>query len=183
MLKIVLAVAALAVAGVLVAASMRPDTFHVERSTTINATPDALYPLVTNFHRWSDWSPYEQLDPTMKRTFSGAASGVGAVYAWSGNGKAGEGRMEVTEAVPSSLVRIKLDFTKPFAFHNIGSFSFVPAGESTKVTWAMDGPSPFVSKVMGVFMSMDRLIGGDFATGLANMKTIGERATTSAADR
>ncbi|MEO7966774.1 MAG: SRPBCC family protein, partial [Gemmatimonadaceae bacterium] len=153
MLKIILGVVAVAICGVLVAASTRPDTFHVERSATINAPADSIYPMVTDFHRWGAWSPYEKLDPTMKRTFSGAPSGVGAAYGWSGNSSAGEGRMEITEAVPPSLVHIKLDFSKPFPSHNIATFSFVPEGNATKVTWAMDGPSPFISKVMGVFMS------------------------------
>ena len=174
MLKIILIVLAVCIGGVLVAASTRPNTFHVERSAIINAAPDALYPLVQDFHQWSAWSPYEKYDPNMKRSFSGAPNGVGAVYAWSGNSKAGEGRMEVTEGVPSSRIKIQLDFTKPIESHNVATFLFLPVGGGTKVTWAMDGPSPFVSKVMGLFLSMDRLIGTDFESGLANLKAAAE---------
>ncbi len=178
MLKAIVAVVVLAIAGVLVAASFRPNTFHVERSTNINASSDSLVAMVTDFHRWTAWSPYEELDPAMKRSYSGAPNGKGAVYTWSGNSKAGEGRMEIMEVVPSSKVGIQLDFTKPFESHNMATFAFAPegGGGATKVTWMMDGPSPFISKVMGMFMNMDKLIGNDFEKGLANLKKVAEGA-------
>lgn len=174
MFKVIGSIIALAIVGVLIAASLRPNTFHVERSSIINATPDSLFALVDDFHRWGAWSPWEKLDPAMKREFSGAPNGKGAVYAWSGNSNAGAGRMEIVDVTQPSRIGVKLDFTKPFESHNLVTFSFVPSGGSTKVTWAMDGPSPFVSKMMGVFMSMDRMIGGDFESGLSNMKSVAE---------
>jgi uncharacterized protein YndB with AHSA1/START domain len=170
----VVTLVALLVAGVLIAAAMKGDTFHVERSTTIDAPPSAIYPLVEDFRRWVAWSPYEKLDPAMTRTISGAASGPGAVYEWSGNSKAGAGRMEITRATPPSQIVIRLDFSKPFEAHNTATFTMAPSGARTAVTWAMDGPSPFITKVVGLFMNMDRMIGRDFETGLANLKRVAE---------
>jgi carbon monoxide dehydrogenase subunit G len=164
-----IAIAAVAlIAGVLIYAATQPDTFRVQRSASIKAPPEKIAPLIADFHQWSAWSPYEKYDPAMKRDFSGAASGVGAVYAWSGNGKVGAGRMEVLDA-SAQQVRIKLDFIKPFEGHNTAEFTLAPSGDSTTVTWAMDGPRPYISKLMGVFFNMDKLIGTDFEAGLANL--------------
>jgi len=156
-------------------AATRPNEFRVERATTINAPPDRVYALVNDFRQWNAWSPWEKLDPTMRRTLSGADSGVGAVYAWEGNKKVGKGRMEIVEASPSK-VAIKLDFLDPFEAHNMAAFTMDTSGSAaTHVTWTMYGPQPYMSKLMGIFFSMDKMIGKDFETGLANLKALAER--------
>lgn len=174
MLWILLVLAAL-VAGVLIAASMKPNEYTVERSASINAPPDRIFPLINDFQQWGRWSPYEKLDPALQRTFGGAPSGTGATYAWAGNSKAGVGRMEITQSVPSSQITIKLDFSKPFVAHNTTVFSLAPGGGSTRVSWVMKGSSPLMMKVMGLFMSMDNMIGRDFETGLSNLKAATEQ--------
>lgn len=163
----------LAIAALLIFASTKPDTFRVERSVVIASTPEKIVPLINNFHRWASWSPYEKLDPAMKRTFGGDSAGVGAVYEWASNSHAGAGRMEILEAAPL-LIKIKLDFLKPFEGHNTAEFLLQPEGSGTKVTWAVYGPSPLLSKVMGIFFDMDHLIGKDFESGLENLKKIAE---------
>ena len=174
MIAKIAAVVAVAVACVLLYATTRPDSFRVTRTASILASPEKVFALVDDFHRWSDWSPWEKLDPAMKRTFGGPASGKGASYAWEGDGKVGAGRMEITAASPASAIAIQLDFTRPMVGHNIAEFAFVPSGSGTDVTWTMHGPSPFVAKVMGLFVSMDGLIGKDFEAGLANLKAVAE---------
>jgi uncharacterized protein YndB with AHSA1/START domain len=171
--KIALAVA-LVIVALVVYAALQPDEFRVERSVVINAPPEKIYPLIVDFHRWSAWSPWEKLDPALKRTFSGPDAGLGAVYAWDGNDKVGAGRMEITGAIPSSQVVIKLDFARPIEGHDSAEFTLQPGGATTKVTWKMRGPSPFLAKLMGVFVSMDRMIGGDFERGLAALKAAAE---------
>jgi uncharacterized protein YndB with AHSA1/START domain len=170
---------ALSIAGVLIVASMRPDTFRVQRSIDINAPADKIYPLINDYKHWASWSPYENVDPQMKRTFSGAPSGKGAIYEWNGNKNVGRGRMEIIDAVPSSKIGIKLDFFSPFEAHNIAEFTMLPKGEATNVTthvtWAMHGPVPFLAKIMHMIFSMDRMVGGQFEQGLANMKAVAER--------
>jgi hypothetical protein len=161
-------------AGLFGFAATKPDTFRVERTVSINAPAEEIHAHISDFHGWNAWSPYENLDPAMKRTFSGAASGQGAVYEWNGNGKAGAGRMEITEATPSR-VTIQLDFTRPFESHNIAEFTLDPQGESTNVTWAMHGPNHYLGKVMGVFFNMDKMVGEDFEAGLVNLKAIVEK--------
>jgi len=169
-------VAVVAVAGVLAFAATRPDDFTVQRSIAIKAEPAKIYPLINDFRQWPAWSPWEKLDPTMKRTLSGQASGAGAVYAWDGSSKVGAGRMEVKEAVAPSKVVIQLDFLRPFEAHNVTDFTLVPRPDaSTEVTWLMRGPAPFVSKLMGVFVDMDKMIGKDFEAGLANLKAAVEK--------
>ena len=174
MIKIILIVFVVLIAALLALAASKPGTFRIHRATTIKARPEIIFPLINDFHNWGSWSPWEKLDPAMKRTFSGAANGKGAMYAWEGNRKAGVGNMEIAQSTPSSAVTIKLDFIKPFEAHNITEFTLTPAGDSTSVTWDMHGPSPFMSKVMQVFMNVDNLVGKDFESGLANMKRIAE---------
>ena len=169
---IALAVVVLVVLGL---AATKPDSFSVQRSIQIKATPDKIYPLVADFHRWVEWSPWEGLDPAMQRTHSGAASGAGAIYAWEGNSKVGAGRMEVTEAKAPGALAIKLDFLRPFEGHNMTDFSFKAEGDSTQVNWVMTGPAPFISKLMQVFVSMDKMVGKDFEAGLAKLKTAAEK--------
>jgi uncharacterized protein YndB with AHSA1/START domain len=172
--KIAIAVVVL-IAGVLIFAATRPDTFRVERNTAIKAPQEKVFAFINDFNRWSTWSPWEKLDPAMKRMHSGTASGKGAIYAWEGNSKVGQGRMEITDTTPPSLVRIKLDFLKPFEAHNTAEFTLAATGDTTTVTWAMYGPSNFVNKLMSVFVSMDSMVGKDFETGLANLKATAEK--------
>lgn len=169
-----LAIVVVAVAGVLVAAAMQPDSFRVSRSLAIAAPAERIYPLIADFHRWPEWSPYEKLDPAMSRQISGPDSGVGATYAWAGDGKAGAGTMRITEAEPPSRVVIDLAFTEPFAANNTATFTLTPEGDGTLVTWAMAGESPFLFKVMGLFFDVDAMIGQDFEAGLANLRKIAE---------
>jgi len=159
------------VVAVLAYAALQPDTFRVTRSATIDAPPDKVYPLIADFHRWPAWSPWENRDPAMQRTFGGADRGKGATYAWAGNREVGEGRMEITDATMPSKVTIKLDFLQPFEGHDVTVFDLVPQGSATQVTWTMYGPATFLTKLMDVFFSMDRMIGKDFEAGLEKMKT------------
>ncbi len=175
MLGILAIVAAVVLAAILGFAATRPGTFRVERSKSIEAPPASIFELINDFHRWAAWSPWEKLDPAMKRTFAGAPSGKGAIYEWAGNSKAGEGRMEITGTSPSSKVTIQLDFLKPFEAHNTAEFVLVPAGTFTNVTWATFGPQKYIMKVMSLFVSMDKLVGKDFEAGLANIKAIAEK--------
>lgn len=163
-----------AVAAVLIAAAMGPDTFLVQRSIVINAKPEKIAAHIVDFRKWTSWSPYEKLDPAMKRTFSGAEAGTGAVYEWSGGWKVGSGRMEITGVAPSRIT-IKFDFHGPIEGRNAITFTFVPEGASTKVTWAMCGPNRFIGKIMHVVFSMDRMVGNAYDTGLLNLKTIAEK--------
>ena len=175
MLKTIFIVIVVLIGGILAFAATRPDTFSVQRTTTVKAPPEKVFAMINDFHRWGEWSPWEKLDPDLKRTFSGAPAGPGTVYEWTGNSKVGAGRMEILKAAPATKVDIKLDFIKPFEGHNIAEFTLTPQGDSTQVTWVMHGPAPFISKLMGVFVSMDAMIGKDFEAGLANIKSIAEK--------
>lgn len=172
MLKSIALVLAAAIAGVLFYATTRPDTLAVQRSATIAAPPDKVYALISDLPSWQRWSPWENRDPAMQRSFSGPPAGQGAVYAWQGNSDVGQGRMEITAATPPSQVVIKLDFIKPFASSNTVTFSLQAQGEGTQVTWAMQGASPYISKLMGVFVDFNQMIGKDFEAGLAKLKTV-----------
>jgi uncharacterized protein YndB with AHSA1/START domain len=174
-IAIVAVVLAIAIAIVLVLAATKPASFRVQRSIAVKAPPEKIFPLIDDFHQWRSWSPYENKDPAMKRSFSGAQSGKGAVYGWEGNKNVGSGRMEILDApVPSKIV-IKLDFFTPFEGHNTAEFTLLPQADATNVTWAMYGPAPFMSKVMQVFMNLDHMIGKDFEIGLANLKNLTEK--------
>ena len=175
MLKTIALVIVVAIAGILIFAATKPDTFRVERSIAIKAPPEKIFPLINDFKQWDAWSPWEKKDPAMKRTYGPATSGKGAHYAWQGNSDVGQGSMDITESVPPSKVALKLDFVKPFEGHNVVEFTLVPRGESTDVTWSMSGPAPFMSKVMQVFVNMDRMIGKDFEAGLASLKAAAEK--------
>jgi carbon monoxide dehydrogenase subunit G len=173
-LAIVGGIVVVIVAGILLYATTQPDTFRVARTQTIKASPEKIYAFINDFRSWPAWSPYEKKDPAMKRTLSGPPAGLGAVYAWDGNGEVGQGRMEIVEAKPASKVAIKLDFIRPFEAHNMAEFTLEPGGEATAVTWAIHGPMPFISKVMCLFLDMDRMIGRDFEAGLVNLKAATE---------
>jgi len=178
MLKTIAIVVVVLVGALLAFAATKPDTFRVQRAASIKAPPDKIFPLINDLHSWGAWSPWEKLDPAMKRTHSGAASGKGAVYEWEGNGEVGAGRMEIVAASPPSAVRIKLDFLKPFEAHNFAEFTLEPKGDATNVTWAMYGPNTYVSKLMSVFFSMDSMdsmVGKYFESGLANLKAATEK--------
>ena|SRR5688572_18595791 len=175
MLKKIALVLAGLIVGLLAYAATRPDAMRVERTATIKAPPDRIFPLINDFHRWSEWSPWEKLDPAMTRTHSGAGEGRGAVYEWAGNSDVGSGRMEITDSAPPSRVAIQLDFLEPFEAHNTTVFTLNPRADGTEINWAMDGPSPYIAKLMGVFVDMDAMIGRDFESGLQNLKTAAER--------
>jgi hypothetical protein len=174
-----LAIAAIVVvgaAGALVAyASTRPDTFRVARSTSIEAPPERIFPLISNLRGFASWSPYEAKDPDMKRAYSGPVSGKGAAYEWEGDKNVGKGRLEIAEATPSSNVTMKLDMIKPFAAHNIVEFTLQPNGAATNITWAMNGRTPLLAKVVHVFLDVDRMVGRDFEAGLGKLRAIAER--------
>lgn len=173
-IAIIAVVLAVAIAVILILAAAKPDTFSVRRAAMVKAPPDRIFALINDFHRWGSWSPWENRDPAMKRTYSGAESGKGAVYAWDGNKNVGSGRMEILDASASSKIVIKLDFFKPFEAHNTAEFTMQPQGGATDVIWVMHGPAPFMSKMMQVFMNMDSMIGKDFEIGLANLKALAE---------
>jgi uncharacterized protein YndB with AHSA1/START domain len=160
---------------VLAYATTKPDSFSVERRISINAPPEKVFANINDFHAWEAWSPWAKLDPAMETTHSGAPSGTGAVYAWSGNSDVGSGRMEITGSTPSNNVTIKLDFNEPFESHNTTVFNIIPSATGSDVTWTMSGPSPYTSKVISVFMSMDKMIGGDFEKGLQQLKAVAEK--------
>lgn len=175
MIMNILLILLLIVIALLGYATTRPDKFHIERSILIKASPGDVFAEIEDFKRWTAWSPWEKIDPTMKRGYSGASKGVGTIYTWEGESKVGAGRMEIVSASQASQVQIKLDFFKPFQAHNTATFTLSPEGELTQVTWAMFGPSPLMSKLMGIFFSMDNMIGKDFEAGLSNLKAVCEK--------
>jgi hypothetical protein len=154
----------------------QPDTFHFERSTLVNTAPEYVFAQVNDFHAWQAWSPWEKKDPNLKRTYSGPSSGVGASYAWSGNSDVGSGRMTIERAEPAAKIAIKLEFLEPFAAENQATYTFAGVPGGTRVTWAMDGRSGFLSKAIGLFLDSDALLGPDFERGLAAMKVAAESA-------
>lgn len=180
MLKKILIGLGVAFGALLIVIALRPATFHIERSINVAAPPQAVFAQVNDFHAWSNWSPWEKLDPAMKRSYDGPASGVGAKYAWVGNKEVGEGRMTIEQSQPSRIV-VKLEFLKPFAATNTASFGFAPAasGSEVAVTWAMDGHLDFMGKAFHLVMDMEELIGPDFEKGLSQLKTTAEAAANA----
>lgn len=168
------AIAVVVIAGVLIYAATKPDSFRVQRTVLINAPPGKLFSLISDLRAWPAWSPYEKKDPAMKRIFGAVTAGKGATYAWEGNKDVGQGSMEIVESGPRKVL-IKLDFLKPFEAHNMAEFLMDPKGDGTSVTWAIYGPSPYISKVIGTFMNMDDMIGRDFERGLADLKAAAEK--------
>ena len=150
------------------------DTYTVQRSASIDAPPDRVYAHIVDFHQWADWSPWDDMDPEMDKTYSGADSGTGAKYAWTGNRKVGQGSMEITDATEPSSVQIALEFVKPFKASNTTLFTLEPEGSGTNVTWAMTGQKTFMTRVMGIFKSMDAMVGPDFERGLGSLKSVAE---------
>jgi hypothetical protein len=174
-MKIVLVGVAVLIAAFLVVVAVQPSDFRVERSATMRAPAAAPYAQVNDFQKWRDWSPWEKVDPQLKRSYQGPQAGAGAQYAWVGNKDVGEGRMTIVESKPGELVRIKLEFFKPFAATNTAVFSFKPQAGGTRVTWSMAGQNNFIARAVCMFMNMDRRVGGQFEQGLAQMKASVER--------
>ena len=172
---IIVVILAIAAAAILIIAANKPQTLRVQRAIGIEAPAEKIFPLISDFHQWLKWSPYEQKDPAMKRTYGGADSGKGATYAWDGDKNVGSGRMEILEATAPSKIIIKLDFFHPFEGHNTAEFTMLPQGDGTHVTWVMHGPANFMSRLIQVFINLDNMIGRDFEAGLANLKAITEK--------
>ncbi len=175
MIKLIAVILAVLIVAILIYAATQPDTFRIQRTASIQAPPGKIFASLNDFHTWTGWSPWEKVDPDMKRTYSGKDSGLGSIYEWQGNNKVGQGRMEITESIASSKLVLKLDFLKPFEAHNTTIFTLLPKGSATEVTWAMEGPSSLMMKVMHLFMNMDKMIGKDFEKGLDNLKTLSEK--------
>ena len=159
----------------------RPAEFRITRSRTIAALPDVVHAHVNDFHKWPDWSPWEKLDPAMKREVAGAPAGTGATYHWLGNNDVGEGRMTITNSRAPHSITIRLEFIKPYASTSTTQFDFAPSGSGTNVTWTMTGQHNFVSKAMCLIMDMDKMVGPDFEKGLANLDTVTASAPKPAA--
>jgi uncharacterized protein YndB with AHSA1/START domain len=174
-IAIIAVILAVAIAVVLILAATKPNRFSVRREATVKASAEKIFPLINDFHQWVTWSPWEHRDPALKRSYSGAESGRGAVYGWEGNKSVGSGRMEILESATPSKIVIKLDFFKPFEGHNTAEFTMLPQGDGTHVIWLMHGPAPFINKVMQVFMNLDKMIGKDFEAGLASLKQLTEK--------
>ena len=172
---IILGVAAVLVVLILIFAAAQPDTFVVQRKAVMKAPAKKIFAYFNDFKTWNKWSPWEKIDPAMKKAYSGKAKGVGSVYAWEGNKQIGQGRMEIIEASAPTQLNIKLDFFKPFEAHNLTTFTLEPSGKSTEVSWTMRGPSKFMMKVMHLFMNMDKMVGKDFEKGLAQLKSLVEK--------
>ena len=175
MLKMILIALAVIVVVLVVVIVMQPGEFRVARSATIAAPPPVVFAQVNDFHKWA-WNPWGKIDPAMQQSYEGAPFGTGAVYSWVGNKDVGEGRMTIIESRPSELIRIKMEFFKPFAANSTAEFTFTPEGNQTAVTWSMSGTNNFFAKAMHLFISMDKMIGGQFDKGLAEMKSQAEAA-------
>ena len=176
MLKIILIVFIVIVVVFVVIVALQPSEFRVMRSAILSAPSPAVFAQVNDFHNWEAWSPWAKLDPAMKQTYEGAPAGTGAIYTWAGNKEVGEGRMTIIESRPNDLVRIKLEFFRPFAATNTSEFIFKPEGNQTAVTWNMTGQNNFMAKAVHLFMNMDKMVGGQFEQGLARMKSVAEAA-------
>jgi carbon monoxide dehydrogenase subunit G len=174
LLKIIIVIAVL-VAIVLVFAATKPKIFTVQRTINIKAPPDKIFELINDFHNWSGWAPQDKEDPTMRRTYGGAANGKGAVSEWVSSGSAGKGRMSIIESTPTRMISVQVDFVKPFEAHNINEFTLEPNGDSTNVTWSMHGTNLYIMKLISVFKNMDSVAGKHFESGLHNLKTVAEQ--------
>jgi len=171
LIKILIAIAAIVIVFLIVAA-MRPSNFRVTRSASIPASSAAVFPHVNNLHKFQDWSPWAKMDPAAKTAFEGPPEGTGAAFRWAGNKNVGEGRMILTESRPNELIRFRLEFIKPFAGTNTAEFTFQPEGNQTTVTWSMSGKNNFLMKAVGMFLNCDKMVGGQFEQGLANLKAV-----------
>ena len=168
-----------AIAVLLIYAATRPAVFHVERSTTIQAPAERIHPLINDMKQFTTWDPFSRKDPNLQSRYSGPNAGPGAVYEFEGNKDVGKGRISVTATSAPSDVVMRLDMFEPFEGSNLVTFTLVPESGATRVTWAMDGPSPFIARLIGVFVNMDQMIGRDFEAGLANLKALAEKPAAS----
>jgi carbon monoxide dehydrogenase subunit G len=175
MLKTIAIIAVAAIGLVLIVAAFRPDTFRVQRSVRIAAPPAAIHSWINNVERMNSWSPFVKKDPNIKGTYRGPAAGPGAAYDFDGNREVGKGSVEITGSTPEKIT-MKLDMREPMEGHNVIEFTLAPQGKETEVTWAMHGPSPYIAKLMGLVFNMDKMIGGAFEAGLADLKSRAERA-------
>lgn len=175
MLKITAIVTVVLLAALLAYSATLPDTLVVQRATSIKAPPEKVFALINDLHAWSAWSPYEQKDPAMKKIYSGAPSGKGAAFEWDGNSNVGKGRLEILDAPAPSKVAMRLHMLKPFEAKNTVEFTLDTKGNTTEVAWAMQGSMPYLSKVLSVFIDMDKMVGRDFEAGLANLKNLAEK--------
>ena len=174
MLRVALVVIIL-IAAVLAIAAFRPNTFSIRRSRSIQAPPEKIFALINDFHNWSQWAPQDREDPTMRRTFSGPERGIGAVSEWKSSGSAGSGRMVITESTAATKITVKVDFARPFEAHNVNEFTLEPSETSTTVTWSMQGTNLFIMKLMSLVVSMDRMVGKHFDSGLDSLKAAVEK--------
>jgi hypothetical protein len=174
-LLIAAAVILIPIVSILGYATTKPDTMRVQRSTSIKAPAEKIFPLISNFHNWTQWSPFESLDPALQRTYSGSSQGQGAVYEWAGNSQVGKGRMEILDAKEPSQIVIKLDFIEPFEGHMTAEFTLDTKGDATEVTWATYGPQSYCGKIMSCLIDCDAMLGKNFETGLASMKAVAEK--------
>ncbi|MFZ6654960.1 SRPBCC family protein [Undibacterium sp. TJN19] len=175
----IIAIILLLIVALLLFAATRPDDFRIERSLQIQARPEQVFSLINDFHEWEAWSPWEKVDPAVKRSYSGSDAGKGAIYAWQGNKQLGEGRMEILETQPYTLMRIQISFIKPFKAQNTIEFHLVPKADGTEVSESMFGRSNFISKLMGVFCNMDKMVGSKFDEGLRSLKDIAEKPASA----
>lgn len=178
MLGYALIALALIVAALLVLVARQPDEFRIERSASVAAPVAEVFAQVNDFHNWQRWSPWAKRDPTMRKVYEGPSAGVGAVYRWAGNQEVGEGSTTIVESRPGESIRIQLVFLKPFQADNQVLFRFAPEGEGTRVSWSMSGRKDFLSKAMHLLMDMDKMVGGDFEQGLAQLKAVAEAPGT-----
>ena len=175
MLKTILLIVAAVIAALLIYAATKPDSFRIQRSTTIAAPPDKVFALINDLRQFNTWNPFAKLDPQNAITYDAVTTGVGGAYTWQGE-KSGAGRMQIAESVPAQRVTAKLDFTKPFEAHNMVDFTVQTQGDKgSTVTWAMHGPMPYMNRLMTVFFDMDKTVGKDFEAGLANLKALAEK--------
>lgn len=173
--KILVVIAAILIVFVVIVA-VQPSEFQVSRTATMSAPASAVFTQVNDLHKWEAWSPWAKLDPAAKNTFEGPPAGTGAVFSWAGNNQIGEGRMTITESRTNDLIRFNLEFIKPMAGTSTSEFKFKPEGNQTTVTWSMSGKNNFIAKAMCLFVSMDKMLGGEFEKGLASIKSIVETA-------
>jgi len=177
MLKIILIALGVIIVVLAVVVTLQPAEFRVARSATMSAPAPVIFGQVNDLHKWEAWNPWQKKDPAMKLDFAGPPAGPGASYSWAGNKEVGEGRLTITESRPGERVRIKLEFMKPFAATNTAEFTFKPEGDRTSVTWSMEGRNNFFAKAIGLCMNMDKMVGGEFEKGLADMKSVVEAAS------
>jgi uncharacterized protein YndB with AHSA1/START domain len=175
MLKSIAIIVVLLIGGVLLYAATQPDTFRIHRTASIKAPPDKIFALINDLRRFNTWNPYERKDPNLKGSYSGSASGKGAMYVFAGNQDVGKGSVEITDSVPPHKVSMQLHMIEPMEARNNVEFTIEPRGDSTSVTWAMHGPVSYFGKIVHLFFNVDRMVGGDFEAGLANLKAVAER--------